>query len=953
MAFSRIVYTYSGQSSFALNFTLGYISQDHVTCRINEEVDGLGDPAYRTLTWLTSNTVTIGGAALTNGDTITFDRTVPKDEVQHDYQDGALLIEDNLDESFLQAIMIAHEYLDGRIASFAVDLDMGNNKIINLADGVDDNDAANMSQINSVIGDATAQADAAATSASAAATSASAASTSQTAAASSASAASVSATAALAAQTALESGTFAFPSTGASEDIAIADRFALVYSPEDFGAVGDGVTNDDDAFTAMIAATSDGQIIQFGAGKTYLVDQVDFDTISNLVVLGNNAELKFTDVFSGSSACLSFRNCDDLLAYNLYVTEAGGYETGRSRLIRFIDCDRAKVYGARGEYDSQHLPEDAVDGGQWSLSADDRAITFQNCTDSLFYGLSTKNADCAMRAEDCTNCHFKVDEIDTYMKGFNAEDCSYCTFEGGYVHTMTGTFENYMRSEFFDWRKDHPGNNGVLIGGDSGGNYNTIKNWKIFDSGEHGMRLAGSADRIGWSVHDIYTENTGAAGLKILGEDTVYLRHSKIENIKAVDCIVGEENTLSASDGATSFVFDNATGTITITGTGAGAGWPENFGGDVTSITISGSSSNNNTYTVDSRDSDTVISVSGSTVTDETDSTPNTVVTWENEFKVSHGCMAYNVRNCEFANISSAARNETYACEDALSIHDAANCTFNHISGTNCLGAAVGFRPTNGGTYNDIDDIHITDVRAKNCAQGIYINHENITYNNLCINSAHIVDCTTGVLINNSGSTPGSIGNNCFIEAHFNDNTTNYDSDKDNVLLHFSGDVDSTKDVNARDGSLWQDHGDTLYVLYGSEWLPVVLDKEGDFSPILTDSGGNEPTYSVNEGYYIRQGNMVHVFGRIAVTALGSLSGSIRLGDLPFDVKSSSSKVSMAGRGFGRAQNITGYTGLSWGNFSTSTDQVVLYVGDGSTALDASMLTTSTHIRFAFSYPIA
>lgn len=148
MPFSRITYTYSGQPSFAVNFTLGYISQDHVTCRINEEVDGSGDPAYRTLTWLTSSTVSIGGDALVNGDTIVFERTVPKDEVQHDYQNGAILEESNLDESFLQAIMLAHEVLDGRFGTFAEDVDLGNNTLINVADPVNAQDGATKNYID-------------------------------------------------------------------------------------------------------------------------------------------------------------------------------------------------------------------------------------------------------------------------------------------------------------------------------------------------------------------------------------------------------------------------------------------------------------------------------------------------------------------------------------------------------------------------------------------------------------------------------------------------------------------------------------------------------------------------------------------------------------------------------------------------------------------------------------
>lgn len=163
MAFSRITYSYTGQTTFVINFTLGYLSQDHVTARVNEEEDGGGNPVYRTITWITEGTVSISGT-WESGDTVVFQRTTPKDELQHDYQDGAVLEEANLDESMKQAIMLVHEVLDGRFDTFSTDLSMGNNKITDLADGVLDTDAATLGQI----GNAPAEAAAAAVSAQAA-----------------------------------------------------------------------------------------------------------------------------------------------------------------------------------------------------------------------------------------------------------------------------------------------------------------------------------------------------------------------------------------------------------------------------------------------------------------------------------------------------------------------------------------------------------------------------------------------------------------------------------------------------------------------------------------------------------------------------------------------------------------------------------------------------------------
>lgn len=153
MALTRIVYEYSGQPTYAVNFSLGYLDPAHVTCRVNEEVDGAGEPVFRTINFLSEGVVNSISGSLTNGDLIVFERTVPSNVLQHDYQDGALLIEDNLDESFKQVLMLVQEVLDGRLAELTVDLDAGGNQIKNVGAGTDSNDAVTFQQLNDATGD--------------------------------------------------------------------------------------------------------------------------------------------------------------------------------------------------------------------------------------------------------------------------------------------------------------------------------------------------------------------------------------------------------------------------------------------------------------------------------------------------------------------------------------------------------------------------------------------------------------------------------------------------------------------------------------------------------------------------------------------------------------------------------------------------------------------------------
>ena len=62
--------------------------------------------------------------------------------------------------------------------------------------------------------------------------------------------------------------------------------------------------------------------------------------------------------------------------------------------------------------------------------------------------------------------------------------------------------------------------------------------------------------------------------------------------------------------------------------------------------------------------------------------------------------------------------------------------------------------------------------------------------------------------------------------------------------------------------------------------------EEGNWDPIITGADGNNATYySVRNGYYTKIGRKVFLTGRVGTTALGSISGAIRLGNFPFTVK--------------------------------------------------------------------
>lgn len=152
MANSRIVTSGDGiKKQFAVNFTLGLLDREHVTVRVGDEVDGSNEPVYRSITWINDGLIEVGGDTPANGESVVIERTVPKTALWHNYSKGVSIDDEHLDESNLQLMMAIHELLDGRLAALTTELDMGGFKIINLAEGEDDTDAATMSQLNATV----------------------------------------------------------------------------------------------------------------------------------------------------------------------------------------------------------------------------------------------------------------------------------------------------------------------------------------------------------------------------------------------------------------------------------------------------------------------------------------------------------------------------------------------------------------------------------------------------------------------------------------------------------------------------------------------------------------------------------------------------------------------------------------------------------------------------------
>jgi hypothetical protein len=65
--------------------------------------------------------------------------------------------------------------------------------------------------------------------------------------------------------------------------------------------------------------------------------------------------------------------------------------------------------------------------------------------------------------------------------------------------------------------------------------------------------------------------------------------------------------------------------------------------------------------------------------------------------------------------------------------------------------------------------------------------------------------------------------------------------------------------------------------------------EEGTFSPTIVSSGGGTPTYSVQNGFYVKIGKLVIVHGQVVLSSKAGLSaGDVSIGGFPFSAAGAS-----------------------------------------------------------------
>ena len=169
-----------------------------------------------------------------------------------------------------------------------------------------------------------------------------------------------------------------------------------------------------------------------------------------------------------------------------------------------------------------------------------------------------------------------------------------------------------------------------------------------------------------------------------------------------------------------------------------------------------------------------------------------------------------------------------------------------------------------------------------------------------------------------------------------------------------SANVDNTIDLG--EGSLrWKD----LYLSGGIQFdaRSNKLDdyEEGTWTPVLSDGTNTDATYSFQVGKYTKVGNKVHVQGFVRVTALGALSGALRINGLPFTTETTAANYPSMVAGAGADLAITAGSSMS-GWASNGQTHIILQIWDGAAGVSvftAAMLSADGSFVFSMEYVTA
>ena len=276
-------------------------------------------------------------------------------------------------------------------------------------------------------------------------------------------------------------------------------------SVSDFGAVGDGVTDDTAAIQAAInAAEATGASLYFNGNESYSITKLTFTCPS---VITSGCTFVQRDVSNTGSSCIDFdANIPQIVDSVVIETKASNTQRravsikGDNLVINLLKvvCDARNIFSSVNDF---------------SVAINGSYVTINN--------LWVENYDKACQIRSTSDGFITINRLDivNYCQGVNIAN-------GQNIHIVN----SYIRGKpaGATWSK---GYNGFLISGteeDFGVKNITIENFTIEDSLEHAIRCSGLFASSNITFANFRIENTGGCGIKVCSYPTSGLRHKAV-----------------------------------------------------------------------------------------------------------------------------------------------------------------------------------------------------------------------------------------------------------------------------------------------------------------------------------------------------------------------------------------------------------------------------------------
>ena len=286
------------------------------------------------------------------------------------------------------------------------------------------------------------------------------------------------------------------PEAGAATNRTIYDRMREIVTDAEFGAVGDGVTDDAaKLLNAANAAVARGRTLDLNGAKTYAI-AVQLSLPAGLRMRTNGAIFRASVTTASNSPLMLFGN--ECLIDHLKVEVPAGIQRDRvlSVTSSHVQIDRIVI--------------NALSQQANTSDNDDAALRVINCTGARLGAIEVTGYDRAVIFKGNTDLRHGVMKITNYVRGVQYEDNVRVRADGASI-TIASVNALYT-----------PGHVGVLMSAGAADSQRNVKlnDFVIEDSGEHGLRVAGPEQHSNIHINNITTKNTGGSGIKILGQDT-------------------------------------------------------------------------------------------------------------------------------------------------------------------------------------------------------------------------------------------------------------------------------------------------------------------------------------------------------------------------------------------------------------------------------------------------